>query len=139
MNVTTKDIGTALRTKLNVASIQALGVASGDVFDSVASKAGVRPFVRYQMIDAGDEETFGQRVYQWFEMLVVAHTADDRDKASNIGAEIDTLLQRTSLTISGATHDITFRRRQFERFENGPDGRVYYQSGGIYYIGVRPS
>lgn len=137
MSVTTKDVATALRTALNVASVQSAGVAAGDVYDTFAGPAAAFPFVRYTLMDSGDVSTFGQRVYQWYQYLVVAHSKEDRDTGAAVAAAIDAILERGTLSVSGGTFDICYRMREFELMRPEADGKMYWQNGGIYYIGVR--
>lgn len=137
MAVTTKQVATALRSALNVASVQAAGIASGAVYDTAAIPGASFPFVRYTLMDAGDIDTFGTRCYQWYQYLVVAHAAEDRDTGATIAAAVDAVLNRGTLSITGGTFDICYRVREIELAQPESDGKLYWQNGGIYYIGVR--
>jgi hypothetical protein len=135
-NVTAAAMSTAIKAALNVAPLTTTHGVQG-FYNAIVKPGITRPYVRWQLLAAEDEETIGLRCYTKFTYLVEGVTRENYTLASDIADAIDTILQRGTLTITGGTHDATWRTQPMERPNVAKDGTPYWHVGGIYVIGVQ--
>lgn len=131
-------LDTAIYAKLNVSSVTTL--ATGGVHNqSIPESVGDSPAVVFDMmtesIDQGSDSEHYENVY-----LVKAVVRENYPNlASDIDAACKTILNNTSLTISGWTHLRTLRESAAPPSEEMESGETWQHIGGLYRIwSVRP-
>ena len=122
-----------------------VGKALGDLLSSSVDidcsiyrgKAGADstfPHIRMQQqADTDDVEMLGGRVFQYHYIAVIA-VSQSASEADELAGILDSVLQRSALTIEFGRHAVT-KRIGGIWYQEG-DGNTYTHSGGIYRIGV---
>ncbi len=133
------EVSKALKTALNVAPIISTHTVSTTLgfWNNTVAPTATAPYVRWVLLGSEDLETLGARIATRFDYLVEAVTNTDYDLAADIADAIDTILQRGTLTITGGTHDVTYRTGVMERQTMGENGELYHHVGGFYSIHVQ--
>jgi hypothetical protein len=130
------DIATAVRSALNVALITA-SVPQTRVYSDSPPRSATFPYIKIrQQADSRDVHTLGDSVYQfWYISVTVVHS--DPGTADTILKNINSILNRGSLTIGSPNrHGVTKKVGYTRFFEDSDNGNSYLNAGAIYEIGV---
>lgn len=116
--------GTALTTLLS-------GTTS--VYNQMVPTTETGDCVVFGLTGGGDENLCPQRS-QALLYSVKGVSEVSAAKAGTIDAQVDALLHRATLTVTGWANILLRRESEFSFTEKTPEGRHYYHRGGVYRI-----
>jgi hypothetical protein len=114
-------------------ALTALLSGTTSIFDMQAPDGVSSPYVIFNHQGGGPELLTSKQIEGniW---LVRGYSAVSAKKASEIFGQVDALLNKKNITISGATTFWCVREENVKQVENGPDNSKFWMAGGLYRI-----
>ena len=114
-------------------ALTALLAGTTSVYNSAVPRDVSYDVVVFQLMGGGDDNETPTRSKSLVYMVKgVSQTS--MKTAGLIDNQIDTLLHRKTLTVTGWTNFWTAREQDIEFVETTPEGRNYWHSGGLYRV-----
>ena len=126
-----QEIDKAVLAKLNTATV--LTTAKGGVFNTLAPKGALSPFVVFQAMSKIDEHSFNGRFANAVYMVKAVSRSQSPKEAQDVDTVIDSTMEDASLSITGFTPLLC--RRESDLYLVEPDGSdLWHHIGGLYRI-----
>jgi hypothetical protein len=101
------------------------------IYNTQASDEAVLPYVVFSHAGGGQEALTPSNM-QNIVYFIRAYTDTSAALAGSIDAQIDTLLHKMTLSVTGWTNIYTAREDQFSNTETPPDGNTIFMAGAYY-------
>lgn len=93
------------------------------------------PYVVFNLQGGGDENITPSRMKNLL-LYVRGYSKTSANNAASIDAQIDALLHRQTLSVSGWVNFWTAREMDLDGFEPMPNGETIWNAGGMYRIRI---
>ena len=130
------EVSVALYNKLTGGTaLTALLAGTTSVYESLVPRGAALDAVVFSLQGGGDANWTPRRRKE-LRYMVKAVSDGSVKTAGAIDAQIDTLLHRGTLTVSGWTSISVMREADVSYAETTPEGRNYWHVGGVYRLRI---
>lgn len=128
------ELDTAFYSKLTGGTaLTALLAGAASVYNQVVPVGAAMPYVVFN-IQAGGPENITPARFENIIYLVKAVSATSALAAGSIDSQIDILLHRSSLTVTGWSNFWLAREERIQFVETAPEGQYIWHVGGTYRV-----
>jgi len=132
------ELNTTIYSKLQGTALTSLLAGTTSIYHLQAPDNADPPYVVFNTQAGGDENQTPKRRKSLL-LFVRGYSKVSAAQAGSIDAQIDTLLHRQSLSVSGWANIYTWRETDLETIQNLPSGEKYWMQGGFYRVRLERS